>query len=241
MGSFLAGIKAGTLSGVLYVGGIAVFNVLLLYALQPSVINAISQANPSMCPIVQNVNGSAADCFSSLIAVDVPFIAFVAFFITLLYAGAFGLYYDSVPTHSATFKGLTLGVIVAANLLFFGFSGYIFDYESGLATGLLMLAWTPVFGYLFGRLYKKYTWLVEFKSQDRELLKVVVDGRDYTSKARTFAATSTHKVRAEVADDASFKEWTPSGGVTLEDQRSFETVMEVNGDGTVTGKVGPKY
>jgi hypothetical protein len=190
---------------------------------------------------VQNVNGSAAECFSAVIAVDVPFIAFVAFFITLLYAGTFGLYYDSVPTHSATVKGLTLGVIVGANLLFFGFSGYVFDYESALATGLLMVAWTPLFGYLFGRLYKKYTRLVEFSSQDRELLRVMVDGRDYTGKARTFAATSTHNVRAEVADDASFKEWAPSGGVTLEDSRSFETVMKVSGDGTVMGRVGPKY
>jgi hypothetical protein len=241
LGSFFAGIKAGTLAGIVYVGGIAVFNVLLLYALQSSALNAISRADPAQCPVIANLNGSAADCFSSVVAVDVPFIAFVAFFITLLYAGAFGMYYDSVPTRSTTIKGLTLGVIVGANLLFFGFSGYVFDSESALATGLLMLAWTPLFGYLFGRLYKKYTRLVEFKSQDGELLRVIVDGRDYTGKARTFAATSTHKVRAEVSDDASFKGWTQNGGVTLEDPKSFETGMEVSGDGGVLGKVGKKY
>jgi hypothetical protein len=226
---------------MLYVGGIAVFNILLLYALQPSVLSAISRANPTLCPMVPNVNGSVADCFSSLVAVDVPFLAFVAFFVTLLYAGAFGLYYDSVPTRSNTLKGLILAVIVGGNLLFFGFSGYVFDSESALATGLLMIAWTPVFGYLFGRLYVRYTRVVEFSSQDRELLRVMVDGRDLTGKRRTFASTSSHKIRAEVSDDASFKEWTPSGGVTLDDSRSFETVMEVNGNGTLTGKVGPKY
>jgi hypothetical protein len=241
LGSFFAGIKAGTLSGILYVGVIALFNVLLLYALQPSVMSTISRAYPTSCPMVPNVNGSAADCFSSLVAVDVPFIAFVAFFITLLYAGAFGLYYDSVPTRSDTLKGLILAAIVGGSLLFFGFSGYIFDSESAVATGLLMLAWTPIFGYLFGRLYKKYTRLVEFSSQDKELLRVMVDGRDLTGKKRTFASTSSHKIRAEVSDDASFKEWIPSGGITLEDSRSFETVMEVNGSGTLTGKVGPKY
>jgi len=229
------------MSGVLYVGGVALFNVLLLYALQPSALSAISRANPTLCPMVPSVNGSAAECFSSVVAVDVPFVAFVAFFITLLYAGAFGLYYDSVPTRSATVKGVTLGVIVGANLLFFGFSGYIFDSESALATGLMMLTWTPIFGYIFGRLYKKYSRVVEFTSQDGDLLRVMVDGRDYTGKTRTFAATSSHRIRAEVSSDASFKEWTPSGGVTLEDQRSFETIMEVNGDGTVTGKVGTKY
>ena len=187
------------------------------------------------------MNGSAIDCFSSVIAVDVPFIAFVALFITLLYAGAFGLYYDSLPSRSNTVKGLILGAIVGANLVFFGFSGYVFDSESALATGLMMLAWTPFFGYLFGRLYRKYSRAVEFSSQDGELLRVMVDSRDCTGKTRTFATTSSHKIRAEVSNDASFKEWTPSGGVTLEDQRSFETIMEVNGDGTVTGKVGTKY
>ena len=69
----------------------------------------------------------------------------------------------------------------------------------------------------------------------------MVDGRDCTGKARTFATTSSHKVRAEAAEDASFKEWEAAGGITLEDVRSFETVMEVNGDGKLTGKVGTKY
>ena len=68
-----------------------------------------------------------------------------------------------------------------------------------------------------------------------------MDRQDCTGKARTFAATSSHKVRAEVAEDASFKEWEATGGITLEDTRSFETVMEVGGDGTLRGVVGPKY
>jgi len=241
LGSFFAGIKAGTLGGILYVGGIAVFNVLLLYALKASVLSAISTAYPQSCPMVPNVNGSAEDCFSSVVAVDVPFIAFVAFFITLAYSGIFGMYYDSLPSRGPTIKGLLFGAIIGFNLIFFGFSGYIFDSESASATALLMVVWTPVFGFLLGRLYRKYTRRVEFSSQDPLLLKVIVDGRDITGKARTFAATSSHKVRADVAEDASFKEWEPSGGITLEDTRSFETTMEVNGDGSIKGIVGPKY
>jgi len=241
LGSFFAGIKAGTLSGIIYVGGIAVFNVVLLYALQPHVLQAISTAYPQSCPMVPNVNGSAADCFQSVIAVDVPFIAFVGFFIALIYSGIFGLYYDWLPNRGATLKGLVFAAIIGFNLVFFGFSGYVFDSESGTATGVLMILWTPVFGYLLGRLYKKYTRVVEFSSQDSSLLRIVVDGRDSTGRAKTFATTSNHKLRAEVSEDASFKEWEPTEGIALEDARSFETSMEVNGNGKLVGKVGTKY
>ncbi len=241
MGSFFAGIKAGTLSGVLYVGGLAAFNVILLYALQPSVLTAINQYDPTACPLVPNVNGSVQDCFDSVVAISVPFIAFIAFFIALLYAGLFGLYYDSFPGRGFALKGITMGAIIGANLVFFGYSGYVFDSQSAAATTVFLLVWTPVFGYLLGRLYKKYTRVVSFSSQDPELLRVMVDGRDQTGKTRTFATTSNHKLRAQVSDDASFKEWAPSGGVSLEDQRSFETVMEVSGDGALDGRVGRKY
>ena len=241
MGSFFAGIKAGTLGGVLYVGGIAVFNVVLLYAAQTSALNAISQAFPQSCPMVPNVNGSAADCFQSVVSVDVPFIAFVAFFITLIYAGVFGLYYDSLPNRGSTVKGLIFAAVIGLSLVFFGFSGYVFDTESGIATSVMMLLWTPLFGYLLGRLYKKYTREVEFSSQNPELLKIVVDGRDSTGRMKTFATTSNHKLRAVVAEDASFKEWQATGGISLEDERSFETTMEVNDNGKLVGNVGTKY
>jgi len=241
MGSFFAGVKAGTLGGIIYVGGIAVFNVLLLYALQQNVLKEISQLSPQLCPYTPNINGSAMDCFSSVISVDVPFVAFVAFFISLIYAGVFGLYYDSLPSKSTTLKGMMFAVIICANLVFFGFSAYVFDTESIVLAGVFLLGWTPFFGYLLGSLYKKYTRVISFASQDPSLLKVIVDGRDCTGKGRTFATTSSHKVRAEVAEDASFKEWEAEGGITLDDSRSFETAMEVNGDGTLLGKVGPKY
>ena len=127
------------------------------------------------------------------------------------------------------------------NLIFFGYAGYVFDPQSAAATGVFLIAWTGVFGYVVGRLYKKYTRVVEFSSQDDGLLRILVDGRDVTGRARTYATTSNHKLQASLSDEASFKEWTQSGGVSLEDPRSYETVMEVTGDGTVGGKVGKKY
>lgn len=242
MGSFLAGIKAGTLGGILYIGGMALFNVVLLYVLRPDVLMVIQRSYSSICTPVANVNGtSVEDCFASVVAVDVPYIAFVAFFVTLLYAGLFGRYFDSLPSSSTTIKGETIGALIGANLVFFGFSGFYFDSVSAVATGLFLIAWTLVFGYFLGRLYRKYTRVIAFESLDSNLLRVLVDGRDLTGKVRTFAHTSNHKLRAEVTDDASFKEWEATGGIKLEDPRSFETLMEIEGDGTLKGNVGRKY
>lgn len=241
MGSFFAGIKAGTLSGVLYVGVMALFNVSMLYAFQPQVLTAIQTLYPAQCPATPINGTSSADCFASLVAVDVPFNAFVAFFVALLYAGVMGIYYDLLPGKSPTLKGVAFASVISLSLVFFGLSGYVFDLQAAIATGIFLLSWTPVFGYVLGRLYRKYTRTVSIGSLDPGMLKVMVDGRDLTGKTRTFAHTSSHKVRAEVAEDASFKEWEATGGVTVEDPRSFETVLEVNGEGTLTGKVGKKY
>jgi hypothetical protein len=241
LGSFFAGVKAGTLSGILFVGVLAAFNVAMLYAFKPEVLTAIQQLNPVACPTVP-VNGtSVEDCFASVVAVDVPFRAFVAFFVVLFYAGVFGMYYDSLPSRSPTIKGETIAAITGANLVFFGFSGYVFDFGSATATAVFLVLWTPVFGYFLGRLYKKYTRRVGFESEDPGLLRVVVDRRDLTGQEKTFAYTSSHKVRADLSSDASFKEWIVSGGITLEDSRSFETAMEITGDGALKGSVGKKY
>ncbi len=242
MGSFFAGIKAGTLSGILYVGGMAAFNAILLYALKADVLTTINQAYPTTCPLAPNANGtSVLDCFDSVVAVDVPFRAFVAFFVALIYAGIFGMYHDGLPRLGTIAKGIAAAAVVGANLAFFGFAGYVFDSQSAVATGVFLVAWTTVFGYFLGRLYRRYTRAVGIGSQDPSMLRVFVDGRDVTGKTRTFATTSSHKVRAEVTDDASFTEWEAGGGVSLEDARSFETVMEVNGEGTLRGKVTGKY
>jgi len=241
LGSFFAGIKAGTLSGIVYVGLIAAFSVVVLYALKQDALRTISQLNQTYCPMTPTVNGSAEDCFSSIVAVYVPFDAFVGFFVALLYAGIFGMYYEAFPGNGPTAKGLIIAAVVGFSLVFFGFGGYVFDTEAAALTIAAIIPLTLLFGYLLGRFYKKYTRTVAFSTQDSALLKILVDGRDVTGKTRTFATTSNHKLRANVADDASFKDWAPSGGVSLEDQRSFETVMEVNGDGALNAKVGKKY
>jgi hypothetical protein len=243
LGSFFAGVKAGTLGGFLYVGGTAVFNVVLLYALYGDVLNFIQAQYTNVCTtsVPVNATNSVQQCFASVIAVDIPYIAFVAFFVVLAYAGLFGLFYDSIPAKSAIVKGEFFGGLAGFNLVVFGFSAYFFDVPSSIASGIFMVAWTAVFGYFLGRLYRRYTRPVSLSSQDPGLLRVLVDGKDLTGRTRTFALTSSHKVRAELASDASFREWEVTGNLTVEDPRSFETVVEINGEGSLKGVVTRKY
>jgi hypothetical protein len=235
LGSFFAGIKAGTLSGILYVGGLAVFNVVLLLVLKTDVLSAISQSYSNVCTSAPQVNGSLtpSDCYSLILSVDVPYVAFIGFLITIVFMGVFGLFYEWLPGKGPIPKGETVALVIGVSLLLFGFYGFSFNYVSGLATGVFLLLWTPVFGYVAGRLYRRYTGLVSFNGDQGKVERIIVDGRDLTGKTRTFALKSTHAVKAEVGE-SSFKGWNVGGGVKVEDSRSYDTVMEVNGDGTIS-------
>ena len=246
MGSLIGGVKAGTLSGMAYMGGVALFNVAVLYAFQGDVLRALSQAPYSQfCASAGLSNstftGTPQDCFDSVVTVLVPIAAFLGFFVALAFASVLGAYYESLPAKGAIVKGELVAAGTGIVLLFVGGSGEYFTDVTGYLVSGFFIAWTALFGYLLARLYLRYTRRVEFGSQEPKLLKVMVDGRDLTGKWRTFATTSSHKIRAEVTSDASFKEWETAGGVSVEDSRSFETVMEVNGDGSLRGRVAAKY
>lgn len=101
--------------------------------------------------------------------------------------------------------------------------------------------WTVLYGAVLGRLYRRYTRSVRFETADEKLVKVMIDGNDYTGRSRTFARSSAHKVRAKIAKGASFREWNVSGGVTVEDPRSVETTMKVDGDGLLRAQGGKKH
>lgn len=243
MGSFFAGIKAGTLGGIVYIGGLAIFNVALLYALKADFFVWISGSTFSnACPLVPAANGTSAEgCLSLVVSLSVPFLAFVGFFIGLFFAGIFGQYYDSLPTENPTVKGEIVAYLLAATLVVSGAAGYPFDFEASVLTLAFLAAWTAPFGFILGRLYRRYTRPVQMGSQEPSLLRVLVDGRDCTGKSKTFALTSSHRLRAELTNDASFREWSVTGGLAVEDLRSFETVMEVNGEGSLLGVVTKKY
>ena len=247
MGSFFAGVKAGTLTGILYAGGLAAFASAVLLAFKSQFTSYIIQSPKfsDVCGVAGSATNSTALglCYSSQFSLFVPFMAFIIFFVVLAWSALFGIWYESIPGKSALIKGEVLTTLmVSASFLVIGVPyGYAFSYETALATGCFLVVWSACFGYLLARLYRRYTREVTIESQDRELLRVIVDGRDVTGRLRTFALTSSHRLRAELSDDASFKEWEVTGGVTVEDARSFDTVVEINGEGKQKGIVTRKY
>jgi hypothetical protein len=247
LGSFFAGVKAGTLGGILYAGGLGGFAVLVLFVFKSQVIAYISQ--PQEYAMACGVTGSSTNstaleqCFSSQLALFVPVMVFLIFFVVLFWSALFGIWYERLPGGGPVVKGEELAAIMAVvSFLVVGLPyGYAFDYDTNLATGAFLIGWTALFGYALARLYCRYTRVVTLESQDPDLLRVLVDGHDFTGRSRTFALTSSHKLKAELADDASFRGWEVTGGLNVEDVRSFETVVEVNGPGTLKGMVTRKY
>ncbi len=239
MGSFFAGVKAGTLAGAAYVGGMALFNVLLLYAFKQDVLGIISAQFSQVCTPTAGANATTIaveDCFNSVIAVYVPFVAFLAFFVTLAFAGVFGALYELFPGSRPSFRGVTIGVATGIALLVLNLTGIYFDFTAKVAVLSFFVFMTFAYGVMMGKLYRRYTREVRFDVGTPGALRVLVDNRDFTGKTRTFALRSTHEVRAEAAPGATFREWAASGGVVLEDKRSFETTMDIEGDGVLKGQ-----
>lgn len=241
MGSTIAGLKAGVLGGVLYVGALTTINVILLYAAKPEIMQYISSNFKSVCPptAVFLNSTTVSDCFDSIAPVYLPFIAFVAFFVSLLYSAVFGSLYEYIPGRGSS-KGITIGVVVAINLIVFQLVGITFSPRATEALTIFLIADTFAYGFILGDLYVRYTRKVQFLSEDKSL-KIIVDRSDCTGRTKTFAAKSAHNLRADTTGEGSFKEWVVSGGVSVEDARSFETTMEVNGDGMLKALVSKKY
>lgn len=242
MGSFFAGVKAGTLAGVLYIGGLVLFNVALLFAFKADALSVISKNYTGICPPVAAANmTSADDCFGWVVSIFPEYLGFAGFFVTLGFSGLFGVYYDSLTGRGPVPKGETAAILVGLSLVLLGIAGVSFTPFVSAALGTFLVAWTFVFGVALGRLYARYTRKVRLEGPAKGEASIMVDGKDFTGRTRTFAVKSVHQLRAEVGGGMSFRGWTVSGGVSVEDQKSFETEMEVNGDGLLKLEVSDKY
>jgi hypothetical protein len=236
LGSAFAGVKAGILAGIVFAGSIGLFNVLLLYALKSDVLQFLSANLPSTCGgAAGSFRPTPEECFSSVILVYIPYFTFLAFVISLVFAAAYGILYEHLPGQSQRVKAASIGLLLLIALLYFGLAGLSFEYTARIFISFFDLAATVVYAVILGGLYRRYTRSVEFVSQDENSLKIVVDGRNLTGKTRTFHLRSSHEVTGETSDDSTFKEWAISGGVSVEDPRSFRTTIEVNGDGMLKG------
>lgn len=238
----LAGIKAGVIAGIAYIGTLAVANLAILYLSRPDILAFITNHFNDVCSPVNSVNAtSIQDCFNSLAPVYLPFIAFFGFFVALVYSAVFGRVYDRLPGHAPALKGMMIAPLAAISLVYLQLLGFTFELSATEALVAVLLASTVAYGVILGRFYKRYTRVIQFVSENDSALRIIVGRTDLTGKTNTLAANSTHNIEAKVTDDSSFKGWSVSGGVAVEDAKSFETTMEVNGDGLLKGLVAKKY
>lgn len=224
MGSTFAGLKAGVLAGLLYCGTIALANLIMLILFKQDALNLINQNFSSQC-------SSAEDCFLSVLQIYLPLNTFTNFLISIFYSSIYGRLYEYIPGSEPSTKGVTISLILLINLSLLGSVVTQFAYIARIVIIIASVVLTLIYGVILGKFYKRYTRFVEFISQDKENLKILVDGRNMTNKKATFSVRSIHKIRAE--GKIPFKSWTTTGGVRIEDPRSYETSFEVTGDGVV--------
>jgi len=237
LGSAFAGVKAGILAGIPYSVSMGLFNVLVLYLLRVDVLQFLSTNLSSACggPISGGTLPSAEECLSSVILVYIPFFTFLAFIISLLFAGAYGLFFEHIPGQSYKVRAVSVGFLLLISLLLLGLGGLTFEFLARVMISVFDLVITVGYALILGNLYRRYTREVEFISQDESSLKIIVDGRNLTGKIRTFHLRSSHQVTGDTSEGSTFKEWATSGGVSVEDSRSFKTTIEVDGDGMLKG------
>lgn len=231
MGSAFAAVKAGIIGGIFYAGITGSFNLFVVFIFKKSALSVLATFHECSGVTVGGPVSTPNECFSSLISVLVPYSVFVIFLVSLVFSSSFGIFFDSLPGRSYTTRASIVAFIMILLLLYTGFEGISFDSQERVMIATFDFIMAYLYATILGSLYKRYTRVVEFSSQDPELLRIIQGRRDVTGKTRTVAANSSVKIRAAPLGNAAFKEWSCSGGVSLEDSKSFETVMRVAGDG----------
>ncbi len=231
MGSAFAAVKAGILGGIFYAGITGLFNLFVVFSFKNSALSVLSKFQECSGITVSGPVSTPNECFSALIAVLVPYSVFIIFLVSLVFSSAFGIFFESLPGRSYATRASIVAFIMIILLLYTGFEGISFDTQQRVMIATFDFIMAYLYATILGSLYKRYTRMVEFSSQDPGLLRIILGRKDVTGKTRTVAANSSVKVRASPLGNAAFKEWSYSGGVTLEDSKSFETVMRVAGDG----------
>ena len=226
MGSGLAGAKAGILGGIFLGAAIGISNILLLSAYASDVLQFLGN-NPTLCPTTV----TPQDCFSTTLSVSIPtYVIFPVAVFGIVFGGLFGVYYEYLPGEGYRIRALAIGLALLIFILFLGVGGETLPGATKAIMSVLDLFLCVVYSLVIARFYRRFTRVVEFESSRPDGLKVLVDGRNLTGKKRTFATNSSHKVKAE-GDEKGFRGWLVSGGISVEDPKSFETAFTVTGDG----------
>ena len=233
MGSAFAAVKAGILGGIFYAGITGLFNLFVVVIFKTSALTVLSQFHECSGITVGGPISTPTECFSTIISVLIPYSVFVIFIVSLVFSSFFGIFFEYLPGRSYATRASIVAFVMLIALLYTGFEGISFDSRQRIVIATFDFIIAYLYATILGSLYKRYTRVIEFSSQDPNLLRIIVGRKDVTGKARTVTANSSHKVRASPLGNAAFKEWSYSGGVTVEDPKSFETVMRVEGDGMV--------
>lgn len=226
MGSALGGLKAGVIAGIFFVGLLGLVNLFLLYIFKQDAIKLIEQNYSEQCATI-----TAEGCFLSVVEVYLPVNIFVNYMVLLVFSSIYGRLFEYIPGRSYSAKGFSIALVLLLTLSFLGSVVTQFTFLGRVIVLASALVLTVVFGIMLGRFYRRYTRIVEFQSTHPEELRVIVDGRDVTGKKLTFPVHSIHKAKAE--GNVPFRSWAATGGVSVEDQKSFETEFEVSGDGVL--------
>jgi MFS family permease len=231
LGSSFAGAKAGILAGIFFAGTVGAFNLILLETFHDRYIQLlfVYGCNGTKTAIAQQ---TPQQCFGDLVSY-IPFLVFVIFIVSLVFASLYGRFYERVPGQGRKSKASSVGLVMLIALLLMGYAGIFLDSTARSTLIVYDIIATVIYSVILGTLYGRYTRTVEFVSPSLDAIRIQVDGRDVTGKARTFSAKSNHKLTAVAGESASFKGWSSSGGVSVEDNKSFETVMRVTGNGLV--------
>jgi hypothetical protein len=233
LGSSFAGVKAGILAGIFLAGIIGAFNILLLYAMKTSTIDALRQMPDCLSVVATNSTNPLEACFSVVTTELVPaFTVFPIFIISLIFGFIYGRLFERFPGRSYFVKALIISYAMALVIAYLGLEISATVTQRLYLTGFDLLA-AGGFAYLLALFYKRYTRVVEFSSAGSDPVKILIKGRNLTGKSATFSTRSSHKIVADASGSKVFKEWACSGGVTVEDAKSYETVMRVDGNGMI--------
>jgi hypothetical protein len=219
-----AGAKAGLVGAAFFTGAVGIFNFVFLEALKGTSLADLSK--------VAGCTTAPDTCFNNIINTYLPQVVLLpCATLGVLFGVLYGMYFEYIPGKGYSVRAIGLSLIFLIMLIVIGSAGnYTSTDDTELAT---IRAFDTValigYAYILSKLYRRLTREVNFESPS-DKLKIEVDGRNYTHKMKTLSLHSSHKLKAPT-EKGVFHQWLVSGGVSVEDPKSPETKMKVDGDG----------
>jgi hypothetical protein len=225
LASPFAGAKAGIVGAAFFTAVVGLFNFVFLETLKSTSLADLSKT-------AAGCTTTPETCFNNIIVINLPYAVLLpCATLGVLFGVLYGMYFEYIPGKGYAIRAIGISLIFLIVLIVIGSAGNATATdETELAT---IRAFDTValigYAYIISKLYRRLTREVNFESPS-DKLKIEVDGRNYTHKMKTLSLHSSHKLKAPT-DKGVFHQWLVSGGVSVDDPRSPETKMKVEGDG----------